>query len=80
MMWHEQYLDWKRGNEGDGIDVIVASGRARRLAKDMAREEFHDNYLNVIENYLKAHSQGDAELYGALWEWVAQKPFFPDLK
>jgi len=77
-MWHRQYFEtgsWKRGNEGSGFDIIVASGRVRRLVKDMAREQYHENYLIDIENYWRAHSQEDAELYGALWEWVAQRPF-----
>lgn len=77
-MWHRQYFEtgnWKRGNEGDGFDIIVASGKVRRLVKDMARQQYHENYLVDIENYWRAHSQEDAEQYGALWEWVAQRPF-----
>ena len=76
-MWHRQYFEtgnWKRGNEGDGVDVIVASGKVRRLVEDMPRENYHKNYLDEIVRYWRAHAREDAMLYGALWEWVAQRP------
>ncbi len=82
-MWHKQYLEtgnWKRGNEGDGVEVIVASGKVRRLVEDMDTQKYHKDYLNEIENYWRAHSQEDAKLYGALWQWVAQRPVGWDLE
>lgn len=75
-MWHKQHLEtgtWKRGNKDNGIDIIVASGRVRTLVEDIARGKYHENYLNDIENYWGNHSQEDAKLYEALWEWVAQR-------
>ena len=81
-MWHKQYFEtgsWKRGNEGDGVAIIVASSKVRCLVEDMPRQTNRPNYLDEIEQYWRFHSAEHARLFGPLWEWVAQRSLDWDL-